>query len=267
MPERFPGEVAAARRLEGRGLQRPVRRHVQRAAARRSCGGSAGTCSRSAGNDAIHEGPRLRQRLPLRPARTRCRARRSTRSRASCATGTPASAPTADPLRRRPPDGASMRLFNADGSRVGGVGQRRPRPGGTAAARRRAADARRSRFTPRAGVKRLTRTERDGSRQTFRAAMGLPGRPARRSDSTAAGETLQAVVMTFGNPQCVVLGPLPDDARFQRLGPGARASRDVSRRGPTSSSRRSRRPIGAHPDLGARRRADARRRAPDRARR
>ena len=25
--------------------------------------------------------------------------------------------------------------------------------------------------------------------------------------------------MTFGNPQCVVLGPLPDDDRFQRLGP------------------------------------------------
>ncbi len=25
--------------------------------------------------------------------------------------------------------------------------------------------------------------------------------------------------MDFGNPQCVVLGPLPDDVRFERLGP------------------------------------------------
>ena len=25
--------------------------------------------------------------------------------------------------------------------------------------------------------------------------------------------------MTFGNPQCVALGPLPDEARFNRLGP------------------------------------------------
>jgi diaminopimelate epimerase len=25
--------------------------------------------------------------------------------------------------------------------------------------------------------------------------------------------------MNFGNPQCVALGPLPDEARFQRLGP------------------------------------------------
>jgi diaminopimelate epimerase len=32
-------------------------------------------------------------------------------------------------------------------------------------------------------------------------------------------ESLQAAVMMFGNPQCVVLGPLPDDDRFERLGP------------------------------------------------
>src|SRR5262249_1910344 len=34
-----------------------------------------------------------------------------------------------------------------------------------------------------------------------------------------AGETLAAVVMTFGNPQCVVLGDVPDATRFHRLGP------------------------------------------------
>src|SRR5207247_3157626 len=32
------------------------------------------------------------------------------------------------------------------------------------------------------------------------------------------GETIQAVVMKVGNPQCVILGPLPDPARFERLG-------------------------------------------------
>ena len=33
------------------------------------------------------------------------------------------------------------------------------------------------------------------------------------------GETLRAAVMTLGNPQCVVLGGLPDETRFRRLGP------------------------------------------------
>ena len=73
------------------------------------------------------------------------------------------------------PDGASMRLFNADGSHaeVSGNGVR-----GLAALllrdddrRRRAGDDR----TPKAGVKRLIRDRRaTDSRQTFRAAMGLP---------------------------------------------------------------------------------------------
>jgi diaminopimelate epimerase len=48
--------------------------------------------------------------------------------------------------------------------------------------------------------------------------MGLPA-DLREVDVTAAGETVRLVVMTFGNPQCVALGPLPDEARFQRLGP------------------------------------------------
>ena len=42
------GEVAAARRLEGRAVQHVLRRHVQRAAARAGRGASAGTCWRSA---------------------------------------------------------------------------------------------------------------------------------------------------------------------------------------------------------------------------
>jgi diaminopimelate epimerase len=114
-------------------------------------------------------------------------------------------------------EGASMRLFNADGSRseVSGNGVR-----GLAALmlrddeRQDAAVA----IDTEGGVKRLVRTARDGSRQTFAAAMGLPA-DLREERLTAAGESLQVVVMAFGNPQAVVLGPLPDKARFERLGP------------------------------------------------
>jgi diaminopimelate epimerase len=48
--------------------------------------------------------------------------------------------------------------------------------------------------------------------------MGLPA-DLRQIDVTAAGESLRIAVMTFGNPQCVALGALPDRARFERLGP------------------------------------------------
>jgi len=113
------------------------------------------------------------------------------------------------------PAAPSMRLFNADGSlaEVSGNGVR-----GLAAILLREDDDR-GEVTIRtdAGAKRLVRTEGSGSRQTFRAAMGLPKDLVRESIA-AAGETLQAVVMDFGNPQCVVLGPLPEQARFNRLG-------------------------------------------------
>jgi diaminopimelate epimerase len=122
-------------------------------------------------------------------------------------------------------DGASMQLFNADGSRseVSGNGVRGlaaillrkeersgtevPAPGTEVVTIHTAG-----------GVKRLTRTDRSRSRQTFRAAMGLP-EGLRQVPISAGGEALQAAVMMFGNPQCVVLGPLPDEDRFRRLGP------------------------------------------------
>jgi diaminopimelate epimerase len=115
-------------------------------------------------------------------------------------------------------DGASMRLFNADGSRseVSGNGVR-----GLAALLLRENEAREDvpiTIHSEGGIKRLVRTGRDGSRQMFRAAMGLPD-GLRQVDVTAAGERIQLVVMMFGNPQCVTLGPLPDEARFARLGP------------------------------------------------
>jgi diaminopimelate epimerase len=124
------------------------------------------------------------------------------------------------------PDGASMQLFNADGSRseVSGNGVR-----GLAAILLHNRDFAETEAAASAatevvtihsegGVKRLTRTGRRGSRQTFRAAMGIPER-LRQVAIDVAGESLQAAVMMFGNPQCVVLGPLPDDERFARLGP------------------------------------------------
>ena len=115
------------------------------------------------------------------------------------------------------PDGAAMRLFNADGSpsEVSGNGVR-----GLAALLLRnepRADASISIHTD-GGVKQLTRTAIDGSRQTFRAAMGQPV-DLRQESLLVVGERLEVVVLTFGNPQAVVLGPLPDEASFQRFGP------------------------------------------------
>jgi len=119
-------------------------------------------------------------------------------------------------LFERAPAGASMRLFNADGgvAEVSGNGVR-----GLAALLSQEGD-RPEPLTIQtdAGPKRLTRTGRAGSRQTFRAAMGLP-RDLRQVDIDADGIRVRAAVMDFGNPQCVVLGPLPDASTFQRLGP------------------------------------------------
>jgi diaminopimelate epimerase len=110
-----------------------------------------------------------------------------------------------------------MRLLNADGSwsEVSGNGVR-----GLAALLLKDDDRADAAVTihTEGGVKQLVRTGREGSRQTFRAAMGLPA-DLRQQPVTADGEPLTLVVMNFGNPQCVVLGPLPDEARFNRLGP------------------------------------------------
>jgi diaminopimelate epimerase len=115
------------------------------------------------------------------------------------------------------PDGASMRLLNADGSwsEVSGNGVR-----GLAALLLRDDPRENASITiaTAGGVKTLVRTGREGLRQTFRAAMGLPA-DLREVTVTAAGESVRLAVMNFGNPQCVALGALPDEARFQRLGP------------------------------------------------
>jgi diaminopimelate epimerase len=111
---------------------------------------------------------------------------------------------------------ASMRLFNADGSRaeVSGNGVRAL---GALLLDKESAPSAELTVRTEGGVKRLTRVGRDGLRQTFRASMGAPA-DLRKVTVSAAGESMVAVVMNMGNPQCVVLGRLPDPERFRRLG-------------------------------------------------
>ena len=112
--------------------------------------------------------------------------------------------------------GARMRLFNADGGKaeVSGNGVR-----GLAALLLQGDDTTNAVVTieTEAGAKDVARLERAHGRQTFRTAMGAP-LDVRQVTVAAGGETVQAVVMNFGNPQCIVLGPLPPEELFRRLG-------------------------------------------------
>jgi diaminopimelate epimerase len=109
-----------------------------------------------------------------------------------------------------------MRLFNADGSRaeVSGNGVRAL---GALLGLRATDGPLELTIETEGGTKQLTRLERDGTRQLFRASMGLPTN-LHQTQINAGGETLDAVVLNIGNPQLIVLGPIPDDDRFHRLG-------------------------------------------------
>jgi diaminopimelate epimerase len=109
-----------------------------------------------------------------------------------------------------------MELFNADGGRaeVSGNGVRAlaallllddDRDGASVT------------ITTAAGAKRVTRTGATEQRPTFRTAMGLPA-DVKQVTLDAGAESVDAVVMNFGNPQCIVLGAQPADERFHRLG-------------------------------------------------
>jgi len=117
--------------------------------------------------------------------------------------------------------GATMKLLNADGSpsELSGNGLR-----GLAAIvarewrRTGREDERDVIVETTAGVKRLVLEDVSGTSYLFAAEMGPPtGIVERRLE--VSGETVTATVLAVGNPQCVVLGPLPDDDRFTRLGP------------------------------------------------
>jgi len=114
--------------------------------------------------------------------------------------------------------GATMALLNADGSpsELSGNGLRCLA----------ALVARRQNLQPPAtitvstdaGTKTLELLERTGERCTFRAALGQPA-DVRQVQIPVLDEVVTASVLAVGNPQCVVLGPLPDIDRFNRLGP------------------------------------------------
>jgi len=68
-----------------------------------------------------------------------------------------------------------------------------------------------------AGVKTLDLLGHTGRRFDFRADLGQPV-DIRQVQIPVLGETITATVLRTGNPQCVILGPLPGDDRFAALG-------------------------------------------------
>lgn len=69
-----------------------------------------------------------------------------------------------------------------------------------------------------AGEKLLDLLAVEGDRYSFRAALGPPS-DVLQVQIPVLDEMVTASVLSIGNPQCVVLGPLPDADRFNRLGP------------------------------------------------
>lgn len=123
------------------------------------------------------------------------------------------------------PDGATMRLLNADGSpsELSGNGLRclaalvvrdRERRGGDGPF-----DGVVQADTG-AGHRTLWLTARGDGRYMFTAAMGQPTDLVQET-LDVGGESIRVATLGIGNPQCVALLPsLPDRERFQRLGPG-----------------------------------------------
>jgi diaminopimelate epimerase len=114
--------------------------------------------------------------------------------------------------------GASMRLLNSDGgvSELSGNGLRC-----LAALLARTQHLRAGSVVTVdtvAGTKTLELQGIEGERYTFRAALGAPA-DIRQVQIPVLGETVTATLLSVGNPQCVVLGPLPDRDRFTRFGP------------------------------------------------
>lgn len=110
---------------------------------------------------------------------------------------------------------ASMRLFNADGSpsEISGNGLRC-----LAAWMARRGAAGTLEVETDAGLKVLELLDRQGSRYTFRAAMGQP-EDVRRARIRVGGEEVDAVTLRVGNPQCVLLGEVSEARLHAVAGP------------------------------------------------
>jgi diaminopimelate epimerase len=114
--------------------------------------------------------------------------------------------------------GASMQLFNADGSpsELSGNGLRCL--AALVARRQNVVTGTVVTIETGAGTKTLELLEIDGDRYSFAAALGHPV-GIRRVEIEVLNTVVTASVLSVGNPQCVVLGPLPETARFRELGP------------------------------------------------
>jgi diaminopimelate epimerase len=111
--------------------------------------------------------------------------------------------------------GARMHLRNADGSpsELSGNGVRCV--GAWLAWVRALADGSQLAIETDAGPKHLTLVGHGARRFTFRADMGLP-EDLRRVELSVGADTVTAVTMRIGNPQCVVLGAATD-ARLHQI--------------------------------------------------
>lgn len=116
------------------------------------------------------------------------------------------------------PAGATMQLLNADGSASELSGNGLRCLAALVARAQHLASGASILVDTDAGAKRLELLDREGERYTFRAAMGAP-EDLREETILVAGESIRASVLRIGNPQCIVLGPLPDADRFHRIGP------------------------------------------------
>ena len=126
-------------------------------------------------------------------------------------------------VHRRTAAGAAMRLFNADGSpaEVSGNGVRclgallvETRSGATAGASERPIE-----IETAGGLKTLTLLHAEHPRYTFRAGMGQPTGLI-EEELSVGDERVRVVVLSVGNPQCVILSPSMGEGerRFHRLG-------------------------------------------------
>ena len=90
-------------------------------------------------------------------------------------------------------------------------------------------------------AKRLDRIARHGTRQEIVAAMGQP-RDIRQDRIVVGHEEVAIVTLDMGNPQTVILGPLPSRERFESLGAAIKQVDRKQQRGVIARGRR----IGQH---------------------